>query len=216
MIGRLLGGTTHLHDDELFEGYLAERCGEPLAPSVAEHLAQCPACYARQVELTDLFGGLRSEGDAETDEIFTTERLDHQRAQVLRRVERMMHPAHVISFPSRASVMVPHGRLLKIAPRWLAAAAAAGLFVGIVVGSRLWTRDARPSSAMTVAGSAAGRNSAAPTALLVASPASVVDAADDDVFLDELEFALERTHTRELQPFDALTPRVQEIGSLVP
>jgi hypothetical protein len=35
------------------------------------------------------------------------------------------------------------------------------------------------------------------------------------VFLQELEFALARPHTRELQPFDALTPHVREIGSQV-
>ena len=43
----------------------------------------------------------------------------------------------------------------------------------------------------------------------------VTDTFDDDVFLPELEFALARPHTRELQPFDALTPHVREIGSQV-
>jgi hypothetical protein len=39
-----------------------------------------------------------------------------------------------------------------------------------------------------------------------------VDSIDDDAFLMQLEFALERPHTQELQPFDALTPHVREIG----
>ena len=37
------------------------------------------------------------------------------------------------------------------------------------------------------------------------------DARDDDEFLMELELALARPHTRELQPFDAMTPHVQDI-----
>ncbi len=49
----------------------------------------------------------------------------------------------------------------------------------------------------------------------VANPVPVTDTFDDDVFLQELEFALARPHTRELQPFDALTPHVREIGSQV-
>ena len=35
--------------------------------------------------------------------------------------------------------------------------------------------------------------------------------ADDAAFLSDLELALERPHTRELQAFDALTPHVREI-----
>ena len=39
--------------------------------------------------------------------------------------------------------------------------------------------------------------------------------ADDDAFLSDLEMALERPRTRELQPFDALTPHVREIADRV-
>jgi len=38
-----------------------------------------------------------------------------------------------------------------------------------------------------------------------------VEIASDDAFLSDLEIALERPHTRELQAFDALTPHVREI-----
>jgi hypothetical protein len=47
-----------------------------------------------------------------------------------------------------------------------------------------------------------------PVATGGASPAEV---AADDAFLSDLEVALERPHTRELQAFDALTPHVREI-----
>ena len=42
-----------------------------------------------------------------------------------------------------------------------------------------------------------------------------VDSRDDDEFLMELELALSRPHTRELQPFDAMTPHVRDIDSRV-
>jgi len=35
--------------------------------------------------------------------------------------------------------------------------------------------------------------------------------ASDEAFLSDLEVALERPHTSELQPFDALTPHVREV-----
>jgi hypothetical protein len=44
--------------------------------------------------------------------------------------------------------------------------------------------------------------------------ADAVAAADDDAFLTDLEIALEGPRTRELQPFDANTPRVVEINGV--
>jgi hypothetical protein len=46
----------------------------------------------------------------------------------------------------------------------------------------------------------------------VTTPATDADPLDDEAFLLELEFALARPHTHELQPFDALTPHVREVG----
>ena len=43
------------------------------------------------------------------------------------------------------------------------------------------------------------------------TPVAEVQIADDeDVFLSELELALERPRTHELRPFDAFTPRVRD------
>jgi hypothetical protein len=54
---------------------------------------------------------------------------------------------------------------------------------------------ARPSRAVT-------------PVVAVAAPTPV---ADDDAFLSEIETVLGGPHNQELQPFDALTPRVQEL-----
>jgi hypothetical protein len=41
------------------------------------------------------------------------------------------------------------------------------------------------------------------------------NATDDDAFLSELEVALERPQTRELQPFDTFTPHVREVRNTI-
>ena len=50
-------------------------------------------------------------------------------------------------------------------------------------------------------------------AVAVSNPGPVVD---DDAFLSEIEAAIAGSHNQELLPFDALTPRVQEIGRRLP
>ncbi len=101
-----------------------------------------------------------------------------------------------------------------MAPRWLAAAAAAGLFVGVAVGGTILHPGLQRSVApMRVAGSPTASARLAPSpGVLINAPSNVIDSIDDDAFLMQLEFALERPHTQELQPFDALTPHVREIG----
>jgi hypothetical protein len=45
----------------------------------------------------------------------------------------------------------------------------------------------------------------------LARPVNV--SSDDEAFLSQIELALGGPRTRELQPFDAMTPRVQEIST---
>ena len=101
-----------------------------------------------------------------------------------------------------------------MAPRWLAAAAAAGLFVGVAVsGTILHPGLQRSVAPMRVAGNPTASARLAPSpGVLINAPSNVIDSIDDDAFLMQLEFALERPHTQELQPFDALTPHVREVG----
>jgi hypothetical protein len=47
---------------------------------------------------------------------------------------------------------------------------------------------------------------------VVTRGSGAADIAADEAFLSDLEVALERPHTRELQAFDALTPHVREIS----
>src|SRR5581483_7682267 len=98
------------------------------------------------------------------------------------------------------------------AARWTAAAAAAGLFLGIALGASYeWDWRARPARAArsaSVVQSDSSKIALMPTATRGSDPAP--SAATDDAFLSELETMLDRPRTTELQPLDVLTPHVRE------
>jgi len=97
----------HLHDDRLFDCYVAARTGESPDPPSTDHLLTCDACAARYVELTAFMDGVRAEGDAEADSVFTAERLWNQQQQIMRRLEHVGRAARIISFPGRVGRHVP-------------------------------------------------------------------------------------------------------------
>jgi anti-sigma factor RsiW len=196
----------HLHDDRLLDCYLTERGGEALDPPAAEHLADCEACSARYAELSAFMDTVRRDGDAEADAVFTPERLRAQQQQIARRIEHVGRPARVISFPSRLVRRTIGASQSRSAPRWVAAAAAAGLFVGVAVGASYeWNTRRVPAASF-------GAREISPRIAPVATRGDgPVDVANDDAFLSDLEVALEHPHTRELQAFDAFTPHVREI-----
>ena len=196
----------HLQEERLFDSYMAERSGGPIDPPVAEHLADCASCATRYAELMAFMDTLRREGDADADAIFTPERLMLQQQQIARRIALVGRPARVLSFPGRIvqrtiSASASHG-----AHRWIAAAAAAGLFVGVAVGASYEWRLAARGRQIFAADTGHSR-----TAPVAGRSNTIADGAADDAFLSDLELALERPHTRELLAFDALTPHVREI-----
>lgn len=212
----------HLVEERLFDCYLAERGGEIVDPRLAEHLADCDACGRRYADLASFMDGLHTEGVVEADAFFSADRLRAQHQQIARRLELLGHRARVLSFPRRLvrGTMTPASP--HATPRWLAAAAAAGLFIGVAVGASynygshtpasFAASRQKPSLAATAnRGTLAARASAGNT-----KPANAVNLANpensDDAFLSELEVALERPHTRELQAFDALTPHARDVS----
>jgi anti-sigma factor RsiW len=202
----------HLQEERLFDSYLAARNGDAVDPPVAEHLADCAACEARYAELARFMDTLRREGDAAADAIFTPERLRAQHQQITRRIALVGRPARVLSFPGRIVRRTISVSTSRTAPRWIAAAAAAGVFVGVALGAsyqfQFGVTRLRQSPAF-VRDTALAR---APRMVPVATRGTgQADVAADEAFLSDLEVALERPHTRELQAFDELTPHVREV-----
>jgi hypothetical protein len=205
--------TRHLQEERLFDFYMAERAGELVHPRVAEHLADCESCGGRYAELAAFMDMLRREGDAEADAVFTADRLRAQQAQIARRVALLGRPARVISFPGRLVRRTISASTSRTAPRWIAAAAAAGLFIGVAVGASYQFRWGggpwRAGQPLLITGAQSPR--AARLTPVATRGTGQADVAADDAFLSDLEIALDRPHTRELQAFEELTPHVREI-----
>lgn len=198
----------HVLEEQLFECYLATRHGEAPPPALAEHLADCRPCAARYTELSSLLEDIRVDGLAEADAVFNADRLRLQQQLIARRLERVGQPARILSFPSRFVRRTMTATSSRPAPRWVAAGAAAGLFIGVVVGAS-YQYGAHGRLVQQTLGRPAVQTLLAPVATRGDSPAQI---APDDAFLSDLEVALERPHTRELLAFDALTPHVREIS----
>jgi anti-sigma factor RsiW len=197
---------SHLAEDRLFDCYLTARGGDAIDPPSAEHLADCAGCAARYAQLVGFMDALRTEGDAAADAVFTPERLRAQKQQIARRLEQVGRPARVISFPAHVVRRTMTASGSTAAPRWIAAAAAAGLFVGVALGASYGVGPfMRPTHRLVA------RQTAAPRLTPVATRGSGAAVATDDAALSELELALERPHTRELLAIDAFTPHVREI-----
>jgi len=200
----------HLQEERLFDCYLAERSGDPLDPPVAEHIADCSTCGARYADLVQFMDSLGVEAAAESDAVFTPERLRVQQQQVARRIAQLGRPARVLSFPGQFVRRTMTSSTGRAAPRWIAAAAAAGLFVGIAVGASYEWESHNRVATQTLARDL-GTSRLTPIATRGSGP---IDVATDDAFLSDLEAALERPRTRELVAFDAFTPHVREVRDL--
>ncbi len=203
----------HLQDDSLTDCYFAERRGEALDPPAAEHLADCQSCAERYAEFERFMTSLRDEADAELDTWFPADRLRAQQHEIARRLESIGRAARVISFPGRITARRTPSSSRRAA-RWIAGAAAAGLFVGVAAGT-FFDFGYRFEFGMRGRHNVAQRSvrekggSTLP-ARMATAPAVTSEA--DDMFMSALDLALDRPHTSELVAFDALTPHVREIG----
>lgn len=181
-------------------------------PPLAEHLAECGDCATRYGALASFMKDLRDEADVETDAVFPADRLEAQRDQIARRLEQLGHAARVIAFPARASdVAGPMAPPARAASRWVAAAAVAGLFVGLVLGAFSNVATQLVPVEIAISQPPPGAGLAVPTA--TADAATPLRPMDDDTFLRELEVARGRQRTRALMPLDAFTPSIQEVNA---
>jgi len=154
--------------------------------------------------LLDTLADAHAAAEAEADAAFTTERAEAQRAAILARLGGSAD-ARVLSFPPRAAepAVRAAGRGQRPALGWMLTAAAAGLIIGVGTGQGIaveWPH--RPVSVAAVDSKPGPRVAVAP-----------VDDETDDTILGEVEVALAQRGVDELQPLDALTPRVTLVAS---
>lgn len=166
------------------------------------HLDGCDRCATRHAELLCIIADL-DVVHADADAVFDDERLLHQRTHILRRLDKNHGPARVLPFPAAYGagairVFASTGR------RWVAAAAIAGLVVGIFSGRLVTHRNNQiREDAFPQAYSASVRVSAARPVIV---PAELRTSGRDEPLFEEVESALARPRVQELTAIDAITP----------
>jgi hypothetical protein len=152
--------------------------------------------------LLDALAAADDVAAAEADAALTPDRAAAQRAAILSRLGSE-DDRRVLSFPPR-DVAVPRTSAPRPALGWMLTAAAAGLVVGVGTGRGIgleWPAAADPTPAPRVVS-------------VVAPPVTLPAAIDsDDAILGDVEVALAGRGVEELQPLDALTPRVTLVAS---
>jgi hypothetical protein len=141
----------------------------------------------------------RAAAHAEADAHFDERALEAQRQRIMQRIEQAGQPARVLRFPITSGGTRPS--VGGVSRRWISAAAAAGLFIGLGTGQLLhvmpgdnWVhRDTN-------------RPVASSPARLTAVPAVAISAADaDNALLDAIDAAVSSRGVSELRALDDLT-----------
>jgi hypothetical protein len=168
------------------------------------HLGVCTACRTRFALFSECLEELRENAAAEADALFPAERLAAQHAQIFRRIEASERPARVIAFPRFPAPLTSRS---SHAARWIAAAAAAGLIVGVGVGQVM---DLRHIGAAAPAHLQARLTPRPPTPGSGGAPSMTSTSSGDEAFLSALDASLSRPSVPELRAMDEFTPRAGE------
>jgi hypothetical protein len=196
----------HLSDDRLIEVSLLE------AASIAEqqHLGACARCDARRVRLRSLLDDVSGAAAAEADAVFPPERLARQHARILSQLQHDGRPGRLIAFPA-GYTHEPMVSRTRPSTRWIAAAAVAGLVIGVIAGR--FGHDyslGRPGGARI----AVTRSADAPELRAAGSTGVIREisaAISDEEFLSQIETAIDGPTTAALQPLNDLTPLAWEV-----
>jgi hypothetical protein len=190
----------HLTDTELLGLHFdRRRDGEAF-----DHVAGCPTCQARTRAVAELLESTTRATAAETDALFGADAMARQRARIMSRVAQECRTARVISFPAAAHAPVRRVRLAG--SRWLAAAVAAGVILGIV-GEHVTHRITRTPDR--------GRSFAARDVQATGQPVRAITvravSASDDDFYGQVELAFGSAGPAALRSLDALTPQASDV-----
>jgi hypothetical protein len=189
---------SHLSDDQLLDLCLG---GDE------RHVAECAACEARRVDLAALLHEVADAAAHRADTAFPAERLARQQARILQRIEQVGRPGRIIAFPHHGQAAA----LLRARPRlrWIAAAAVAGLVIGLAAGHLQHDIPARASTPSV----SASRPTDAPDARTLRA---VATSLSEDEFLGQIEMAADSPGPgTALRPLHDVTPRAWEVNEIV-
>jgi len=188
----------HLTDTEL----LSLHFDAPREGDAHDHVNGCATCQARGRAVTELLDDVARASAAEADALFGPDMLARQHARIMGRVAHECRSARIISFPTAPQ---PPARHVRGGTRWVAAAVAAGVILGIVgehVTARI-ARSGRPVHAFQ-----------APVVQVLTEPnvaVRAVSTSSDDDFYGQVELAFGSAAPAALRPLDVLTPRVTDV-----
>jgi len=184
----------HLSDDRLVEIGLTEAwsAGEQ------QHLGACAACEAKRAAFAHMLDEIAQSAAEDADAAFPAERLARQERSILERLNHDARPGRVIAFPTVQIADSPTSHKQPVR-RWIAAAAVAGLVVGLVAG-----RLGRELPGGTDAPQAASRSTAP-------APGFRAATLSDDEFLGQIERAVDSRGGASLRALDDLTPRAWDV-----
>jgi anti-sigma factor RsiW len=198
----------HPADDRLIALYFGdEGSGADERRAVRQHLHGCETCTWRYTELSAPLERLRQDAAGEADEVFTPSRLDAQRARILDRLDESAAASRVILFPA-ATARPDRSVVRRPLARWVAAAAAAGILIG-VTGGQLFQNGVRqpvtaPPPARTVI-------AALPASDVVSdSPTPTLPTDHDEGVLNEIDQAVFSHRVTALLAIDEMTPHVRQ------
>jgi hypothetical protein len=155
------------------------------------HLDECAGCPTRHDSVLRMLDETRRVAELDAEDAFPLERLAQQRDRILARVDDLCRAGKVLTFPSAHARIAPAQASNRT--RWVAAAAAAGLVVGLLGGHLTRDFSSRPSL----------HGRAVPTGITL-RPARPLPS--DDELLGQVEVAFEGTGPSALRALDALTP----------
>jgi anti-sigma factor RsiW len=197
----------HPADDRLIALYFGdEEASADDRRAVRQHLHGCETCTWRYTELTAPLERLRQDAAGEADEVFTPARLDAQRAKILDRITQAAPASRVIPFPA-ATARLDRSVARRPIARWVAAAAAAGLLVGVLAGRLLENGAAPPMAVRPMAHAVIASRPA--VEVMSDSPTPTAATERDEGVMSEIDQAVFSHRITALSALDELTPHVQ-------
>ena len=207
--------TSHHLADEALLARLFCPVGTPAEPGESRaaldaHLDTCEICANRLAELTTFLDDITEENELAFAAAFPTDRLAVQRARILRRlstVSEQRRPARILRFPAIAR---PALATVHAAGRWLGAAAATGLLVGLGIGQFVHFHPPSDAPDQSAAAAVVSEDTSSGSQTFRSFPTDVD--VDDEAFMNEVELVLSSPQVQELSTLDAITPRIRAVA----